>query len=641
MRPDLASPPPTPSLLVSLGQSPAIVPEAFLLDGVVFGAVHVITSENPEVGLVREFMALHAPNVVLTVTRVADFHDLRCQADHARFEEVLYRWMLDCAPLPEDRYVCLAGGFKTMSAAMQKAAAVLGAAEVFHVLVDPISPEPGGKPRPPASVDEILAVWKGRRLRWIRLGKESGWPQFRSITSAEYPLEIVSLDQSERRVRKPDDRFRRQVQRVVERSHQIARAWNDLADLPFAELATWSEADLAWVRGAVQPDAASDQAWIAMLPKLELHCHLGGFATEGELLEAVRAAAEDPTRLPSLRRRRRVSGWPRPAKPVGLKVYCRLGNNNGTALLRDRGCLLQQCRLLYAHFLDQRVVYAEVRCSPANYADPNRERSPWEVLGDIRNAFNEEMSQARARHRSDPTAPRPCHVNLLIIGTRQSEGDFRAGISRHLSLAVTAAEHWRDEEQCRVVGVDLAGFEDASTRAHYFREEFTAIHRCGLALTVHAGENDDAEGIWRAVFDLNARRLGHALHLGKSPDLLRSVADRGIGVEMCPYANLQIKGFSLPGVTGEPSQKMESYPLLAYLRSGIKVTVNTDNPGISAASLGDNLLLAARLSQGLTRMDILWLQRHALDTAFMSAELRRRCVMDFASALPLPPTNAA
>ena len=31
--------------------------------------------------------------------------------------------------------------------------------------------------------------------------------------------------------------------------------------------------------------------WVARLPKVELHSHLGGFATSGESLEQVRAAA--------------------------------------------------------------------------------------------------------------------------------------------------------------------------------------------------------------------------------------------------------------------------------------------------------------------------------------------------------------
>jgi adenosine deaminase len=163
--------------------------------------------------------------------------------------------------------------------------------------------------------------------------------------------------------------------------------------------------------------------------------------------------------------------------------------------------------------------------------------------------------------------------------------------------------------------VDLAGYENITTRAHHYRDDFRAVHRCGLALTIHAGENDDAEGIWSAVFDLNARRVGHALSLGESPDLLRSFADRRIGIEMCPYANLQIKGFPLDA---EEINK-NTYPLLAYLNAGIPVTVNTDNIGISAASLTENFLLLSRLCPGITRLQILQLLRNALDQSFLSS----------------------
>lgn len=227
-------------------------------------------------------------------------------------------------------------------------------------------------------------------------------------------------------------------------------------------------------------------------------------------------------------------------------------------------------------------------------------------------------------------APTPrCKVNLLVIGTRQQTGDFRAAIARHLALAVTASEHWRADPGCRVVGVDLAGFEDKSTRAHYFREEFTAIHRCGLALTVHAGENDDAEGIWSAVFDLNARRIGHGLHLADCPELLHSIAARGIGIEMCPYANYQIKGF-------HPMHGSPIYPLKKYLQAGVKVSVNTDNIGISDASMSDNFLFLATLCSDLTRKDILTLLRNAIDTAFLSPADKTLLLTRVAAQLPKP-----
>jgi adenosine deaminase len=164
--------------------------------------------------------------------------------------------------------------------------------------------------------------------------------------------------------------------------------------------------------------------------------------------------------------------------------------------------------------------------------------------------------------------------------------------------------------------VDLAGFENKETRAALFATDFEPAHRVGLAVTVHAGENDDAEGIWQAVFKLNTQRIGHALHLVDSPDLMRAVADRRIGVEMCPFANYQIRGFAPMG--------NKVYPLVIYLNAGIPVTVNTDNIGISSATLTENFLVIPMLCPGITRLDLLRLIRNAIDQAFVSHAMRRR-----------------
>lgn len=602
-----------PTLLVSLGTSPAIVPEAFLLPDASFDAVHVLTTssiKNEDIAFVIDWFRDHAPDATLSITRVADFTDFKSERDHFQFEEVLYRWWLENRPANDPPHVCLSGGFKTMSAAMQKAAAVLGAAEVFHVLCD-LPPA-----QQPKTAKEIETAKQGGHLHWIRLGNEGGWPQFHRNQTANFPLTIVKEESPVRWVRADGVGFRERLKEIVTRSHNIAGAWENLADLPFSTLATWPAADLAWLHAPVDPANDNDATWIRALPKVELHCHLGGFATHGDLLGQVRAAAEHSEALPPCAEPATPEHWPMPNAPISLPAYMKLGDANGSTLLKDSGCLRRQCELLHALLVSQNIVHAEIRCSPANYATPDR--SPWTVLEEIKHAFDRCMA-----------ATPSCHINLLIIATRREKGDYRAAISRHLSLAIAAAEHWTNESRCRVVGVDLAGYEDITTRAHYFREEFTAIHRCGLALTVHAGENDDSEGIWRAVFDLNARRLGHALHLVDSPELMRSVTDRGVAVEMCPYANYQIKGYHpMPG-KGE-------YPLKRYLEAGVRVTVNTDNIGISAASLTDNLLLAAKMCPGLTRLDLLQLLANAVDAAFIPPARRSALRSAIESQLPLP-----
>lgn len=583
-----------PTLLVSLGTSPAVVPEAFLLPGVEFTAVHVLTSQSVPVDFVMEWFSDHAPDVALTVTRVAGFSDFRSEEDHFRFEEVLYRWWLEKSEAAEHPHVCLTGGFKTMSAAMQKAAAVMGAAEVFHVLCD-LPPQ-----QQPRTAEEIETARAGGNLHWIRLGPEAGWPQLSQLTASGYPLQSVRDEGIVKTVAAPDSGFRDHLRQIVERSHNIAGAWSRIPSLPFPALATWSAEDLAWLDAPL--DGTDDRAWIEAIPKVELHCHLGGFATHGELLGEVRAHAEKPADLPALPEPTPPAGWPRPAQTTALDDYMRLGDANGSRLLKDPGCLRRQIELLYDHLCAQNIVYAEVRCSPNNYSSDTR--SAWAVLSEIRETFQQCMVRDGAG----------CHVNLLIIATRKGGGD-RSDISRHLSLAITAAQHWAKQGECRVVGVDLAGFENRETRAALFATDFEPAHRVGLAVTVHAGENDDAEGIWQAVFKLSTLRIGHALHLVDAPDLMRSVADRRIGVEMCPYANYQIKGF-------DPMPGKPAYPLKRYLDAGVSVTVNTDNIGISAASLTDNFLLLAELCPGITRLEVLRLVRNAMDQSFLSPHQR-------------------
>lgn len=607
-------------LFITVGAAPAVVLEAvgLMLQHQRLDAVHVIASASKRIETSMLHQSFQAQKMEYSITRVADFSDLGTPNDHERFEEVLLRWLLHrMHPLPHaQRWVCLAGGFKTMSAAMQQAAELFGAQEIFHVLATPIFGAEEGRKREPSTAEEVEEALRRHAVHWIRLGGQTGWPQVQRLRSADYPL-VLEKDDVTGELKAspaPGPSLREYVAAMRQRSIHVSHHLERLAHLPFPILASWSPQELQWLEEPL--DGENDRAWVRSLPKIDLHCHLGGFATHGTDLEAVRQAACFPEKLPTQPVPEFPPGWPVPPEPITLAEYTRLGDATGTRLLRDPGCLKRHCQLLYETLAEDGTVYAEVRCSPANYATD--ERSPWEVLTDIRNTFQECMQDDR------------CHVNLILIATRRQSGNFRTHMARHISLAVTAAERWK--EGCRVVGVDLAGYEDRETRPHLFREEFTAVHRCGLALTVHAGENDDAEAIWRAVFDLNARRLGHGLRLmSDDGTLLNSVVSRRIAVELCPYANYQIR-HPAPNLVpqqecfaclGVPATDRMTYPLREYFRKGVAVTINTDNIGISQANLTDNWLFTARLCPGITRMELLATLRHSLEAAFIGHNERQ------------------
>jgi adenosine deaminase len=586
-----------PALLCTLGKSWAVVPEAFLLGNgeARYESVLVVTTDSDatrrSLNQVRTWFRDHCSDIEVRLLAIEHLSDLSTSEDHLKFEEGFYRAYFELLRERRAVHVCLAGGFKTMSAAAHEAAGLLGCENLFHLTVPHgVSTE---------NDEEIFAAISNDEIHLISLGSRMGWPTILELVS-----DAPHLPDGENPFLVDDFTLAHTIHNRMEAASRLAASEGELAVLPFPQIARWAPGERAWLN---QPlDAAADKEWLMSMPKVDLHCHLGGFATHGDLLAMVRAASSRPDALPPVQQHIMPLEWPAAvltSEPNDrLRDYMNLGNNTGTNLLRDPGCLAEHCRLFYEHLRSQHVVYAEIRCSPANYA--SADRSPWTVLSEIKACFDACM-------RAKPG----CHVNLIIIATRREKGDFRTDIGRHLTLAVTAAEHWRAACECRIVGVDLAGFEDINTRAHYFREEFKAAHRCGLALTVHAGENDDAEGIWSAVFDLNARRIGHALSLGESKDLLRAVADRRIGVEMCPYANLQIKGFPLDAeALGNP----RAYPLLRYMEAGIPVTINTDNIGISAASLTDNFLLLPRLCPGITRLQVLQLVRNGIDQSFLA-----------------------
>jgi adenosine deaminase len=585
------------TLYCQLGLHTIILPEAFLLAPEEFSKVCAIGTDNAtsDYSLIRTFFEASYPDTQLDIAITVGLERVGSSKDHYYYEEVLWRWYVQHLPtdgsLP---YVCLSGGTKSMVASLQKATHLFGAEEVFHVQVENI--------RTLEELDKKKAA-----IDYITLGYEEGWPVISKLVRGTFQLAVARQADGISLLSLPDDLGLRAT------VHSIIAKFRDkenkpLGELPFASVNLLPKETISWLQ---QPLAWNDIGWLEKLPKAELHCHLGGFATFGNLLDSVRNADNDTSEWPHTIKR--PEGWPFVGKTVALDEYMRLGDNTGSTLFKNPKRLKKQIELLYAHFVAENVAYAEIRCSPNNYASGNR--SAWEVLEDIQSTF---------QHLMDSDGR--CHVNLIIIATRKSDGDF-SPISKHLALAITASQRILPEGKCRVVGVDLAGFENEKTRASYYSQDFAGVLRCGLAITVHAGENDSAEGIWQAVHSLHARRLGHALNLYQAPDLLQTVADRRIAVEMCPYANYQIKGFY--PMKKEGDSFCPTYPLYSYLKKGVMVTVNTDNIGISDATLSQNFQLLAKMSPEVTRLHVLQLIKNSLEVAFISPILRKKLLDDF------------
>ena len=93
------------------------------------------------------------------------------------------------------------------------------------------------------------------------------------------------------------------------------------------------------------------------------------------------------------------------------------------------------------------------------------------------------------------------------------------------------------------------------------------------------------------------------------------VRDYGTAIEMCPSSNIQTNDFAEPGCGVSGGHR---YPLKEYMEHGITVTLNTDNPGISATTLSREYHRAALMTEkGLSRWQILKLVRNGFKAAFL------------------------
>ncbi len=162
-----------------------------------------------------------------------------------------------------------------------------------------------------------------------------------------------------------------------------------------------------------------------------------------------------------------------------------------------------------------------------------------------------------------------------------------------------------------VAAVDLAGAEALFPTADY-EELFAYAKDLGLPFTIHAGEADGPESIETAL-RFGAARIGHGVRANEDEKVLELLRESQIPLEMCPTSNVQTKAVS----------SFLEHPILRYLRSGLKVTVNTDNMAVSDTTI-EREYRRLKTELGMTEEERKALLFNAADAAFLTEEERGR-----------------
>jgi len=155
-----------------------------------------------------------------------------------------------------------------------------------------------------------------------------------------------------------------------------------------------------------------------------------------------------------------------------------------------------------------------------------------------------------------------------------------------------------------VVAVGLAGSENGFP-PEPFSELFAEARRRGLRSAPHAGEDAGPASVRGALDALGAERIQHGVRSVEDPALVAELAARDIPLAVCPTSNLRL------GVV--PS--LDVHPLRRLWEAGVRVSVNTDDPGFFDCDLVGEYAIAGRLL-GLDRAGYARLARNSVESSF-------------------------
>ncbi|MGL4836975.1 MAG: adenosine deaminase [Shewanella sp.] len=165
--------------------------------------------------------------------------------------------------------------------------------------------------------------------------------------------------------------------------------------------------------------------------------------------------------------------------------------------------------------------------------------------------------------------------------------------------------------QQHLVAIDLAG-DELGFPGDAFTEHFKRVRDTGLGITVHAGEAAGAQSIWQAIQSLGATRIGHGVHAIHDPQLMEYLAKQQIGIESCPTSNLHTSTVS----------SYAEHPFKTFLDAGVLISLNTDDPGVSAIDIHHEYEKAAT-ELHLSERELAQVQRNGVEMAFLSDAERR------------------
>lgn len=345
------------------------------------------------------------------------------------------------------------------------------------------------------------------------------------------------------------------------------------------------------------------RAW----PKILLHDHLDGGLRPETILEL---ADEVGHALPSSEVSELVSYFRAGADAKDILKYLETFGHT-IPLLQTPDNLYRVAKEAAQDLAADGVVYAELRFAPELHVGSESHVGPESQPMSLDDAI-----EAVTAGFGDAVANTDENLRMNTIICAMRTGD------RSLEVAEACAR-WVGRStngSGAVVGFDLAGAETGFPPLEHLTALYVA-RQAQARLTIHASEAPGLELISQAL-TAGAERIGHGVRLIEDCSwdgdelvlgpLASHVRDREIPLELCPSCNVQIGAVPTLG----------DHPIAAFLRAGLKATINTDNRLMSGVSASSELRDVAT-THDLTSAEVALLLTNAADASFADHDIKK------------------
>lgn len=277
-------------------------------------------------------------------------------------------------------------------------------------------------------------------------------------------------------------------------------------------------------------------AFIAAMPKVELHVHLEGAVRPETLLKLAR---ENYIALPAYTVEDLARWYKFVNFPHFVDIYIKISECIQTP---------EDLELVTREFLEgqaaQNILYTE-----ATYTAYTHFHQKGISFADQLAAIN------RARRWGEETLG----VRMSLIVDIAREVTPEQGM---MTADWVIANHGNG-----VVALGLGGYE-VGHPPEKFADAFDKATRAGVPCVLHAGETEGAASIRGALDAGHSARLGHGVRCVEDAQLVDELRERQTVLEVCPTSNVCL------GVVSS----LEAHMLPQLLAEGLNVTINSDDP---------------------------------------------------------------